>query len=90
MDLKLIIETQYVKNSTYREKAIKAIGSEIKTPTQIGRESNIRINHISNTLGQLKTKNIVECINEDAKKGRLYKLTQKGFKIYNFMEGKNK
>ncbi len=82
MNIELIIEEQYVKNSTYRVKAIKAIGPNTKTPTQISADSNILTNHISKTLGELKDKNMIECINEDARKGRLYRLTKKGHQIY--------
>ena len=46
----------------------------------------IRINHISNVLRQLKNKNIVECMNEDAHKGRLYRLTPTGKEILKSIE----
>lgn len=87
MNIELMIEEQYIKNSTYRTKTIKAIGPNIKTPTQIGLDSDILINHISKTLGELKQKDIVECINEEAHKGRLYRLTEKGQQIYKDING---
>lgn len=47
-------------------------------PTQIAENSGIRTNHISKVLGELKAYELVECINPEAKKGRLYRLTEKG------------
>ena len=66
---------------TYRERALKAIGNETKIPTEIAKDSGIRTNHISKVLKELKTKNLVECINEEARKGRLYRLTNEGLAI---------
>ena len=41
----------------------------------------IRTNHISKVLSELKSKEIVECINEEARKGRLYRLTDTGKEV---------
>ena len=35
-------------------------------------------NHLSNPLKQLKEYELVECINPEVRKGRLYRLTDKG------------
>ena len=69
---------QYVKISKYREKTLKSIGDNVKIPTKIAEDSGIRPNHISKVLSELKSKEIVECINEEAHKGRLYRLTNNG------------
>lgn len=50
----------------------------MRIPTQIAENSGIRTNHISKVLGELKAHELVECINPEAKKGRLYRLTEKG------------
>lgn len=47
-------------------------------PKDIAQDSGILQNHISTVLSQLKDKNLVECINPDIKKGRLYRLTEDG------------
>ena len=44
----------------------------------IANKSDIRTNHISNVLTQLKNHGLVVCLNEEARKGRLYKLTERG------------
>ena len=68
--------TSYVQISKYREKTL--IGDDVKIPTNIAKDSGIRTNHISKVLSELKSKEIVECINEEARKGRLYRLTDTG------------
>lgn len=86
MNDKILIEKSYVECSKYRTRVMKACGTEVKTPTKLAHESNIRTNHISKTLKELKLKGFMECINEDAKKGRLYRLTDKGLAIYKVLE----
>ena len=71
----------YVQISKYREKTLKSIGDNVKIPTNIAKDSGIRTNHISKVLSELKNKEIVECINEEARKGRLYRLTDTGKEV---------
>ena len=73
--------TSYVEISKYREKTLKSIGNNVKIPTNITKDSGIRTNHISKVLSELKSKEIVECINEEARKGRLYRLTDTGKEV---------
>lgn len=82
----MLIEMSYVQISKYREKVVKALEGETKIPTQIARDSDIRPNHISKVLSELKAHELVECINPEARKGRLYRLTDKGKKIVNKIE----
>lgn len=72
----------YVNISTYRVKAMKTLkDGDIKTPTAIANDSGIRSNHISKVLRELKEVGVAECINENARKGRLYRLTDLGDEI---------
>ena len=80
-DDELLKLTSYVEISKYREKTLKSIGNNVKIPTNIAKDSNIRRNHISKVLSELKSKEIVECINEEARKGRLYRLTDTGKEV---------
>lgn len=82
--------TSYVQISKYREKTLKSIGNEVKIPTHIAKDSGIRTNHISKVLSELKSKDIVECINEEARKGRLYRLTDTGKGVLETIESKEK
>ena len=75
----------YVLMSSYRERAVNVLHDNVMTPKYIAEHCNVRSNHISKTLSELKEKGIVVCINEHAHKGRLYKLTELGHEIYNIM-----
>ena len=65
---------------------MKALNEDNKTPTQIANDSNIRINHISKVLKELKQCGVVECINEQNRKNRTYKLTSLGEEIADHLE----
>lgn len=71
----------YVNISSYRAKAVKALEGSEKTPSSIAKDSGIKINHISNVLRQLKDCQVAECINEEAHKNRIYRLTEVGEEV---------
>lgn len=77
---------KYVARSTYRVKVLKSLKTNVKMPKQIANDSGILTNHISNVLRQLKEKDIVECINPEVRKGRLYRLSDEGLDILNRLE----
>ena len=72
---------EYIKKSEYRRKVLKTLANDTKIPSQIAKDTGIVQNHISNTLRQLKEHDLVECINPEVRKGRLYRLTDEGEKI---------
>lgn len=76
----------YVNKSTYRVRTLKAIGRNVRIPKEIARDSGILQNHVSNVLRQLKDKGLVECLNPDVKKGRLYRLSEEGMDILDKLE----
>lgn len=71
----------FVKVSPYRTKAIKYIADGMRMPSEIGKHLNIRTSQASNILKDLKEQDLVVCINEDLRKGRLYKLTDLGHQV---------
>ena len=78
----MLTEISYVKISQYRTKVMKSLDDgEVLIPTQIARNSDIRPNHISKVLAELKAHELVECINPEVRKGRLYRLTDKGEEV---------
>lgn len=83
MDEKLI---QYVNRSSYRVKVLKSLGDDVKMPKEIASDSGILPNHISNVLRQLKEKDVVECINPEVRKGRLYRLSDNGLDVLNELD----
>ena len=50
----LLSEVGYVQISSYRLKVMKSLEDEVKIPSQISKDSDIKQNHISNVLRQLK------------------------------------
>lgn len=80
---KMLIKKAYVECSTYRCNVIKAIGNKVKIPSVIAKDAGILPNHVSKILSELREKKLVICINEEARKGRLYKLTKEGIIILN-------
>lgn len=77
---------KYVNRSTYRVKVLKSLSAHAKMPREISADCDILPNHISNVLRQLKEKDIVECINPEVNKGRLYRLSDDGLTILNQLE----
>jgi DNA-binding PadR family transcriptional regulator len=71
----------FINRSSYRIKIVKSIGLGFKMPSTIADETNLLNNHVSCELKKLKDINVVECINPEFRKGRLYRLTDKGVKL---------
>jgi len=69
----------YVKPSKYRKSILVTLDNgKFKIPSEIADEIGTITSHVSSNLRGLKEKGLVKCLNEDAKKGRLYFLTKKG------------
>ena len=77
---------RYVNKSSYRSRALKAIGNDVKIPKEIAKDSGILQSHISNVLRDLKENNLVECLNPRMRKGRLYRLSEEGLEILDKIE----
>lgn len=87
MDDETLKKFAYVNVSKYRVKTVKSLrDGKVKIPTDIANDAGIRTNHISKVLSELKQTGIAECINEEARKGRLYRLTDKGEEIADNLE----
>ena len=63
---------------------MKALDGNVKIPSAIARDSGIRTNHISKVLSELKAHELVECINPEVRKGRLYRLIDTGEDVVKF------
>lgn len=68
----------YVISSSYRKKSVKSLDDGNKIPTDLAEDIGIRTNHISKVLRELKDCGVAECINEEKRKNRVYRLTSKG------------
>ena len=71
----------YVISSNYRKKVILSLTEGPKTPKQIATETNLYLSHVSKTLNELSSSEIVICLNPELKRGRVYELTKDGREI---------
>ena len=72
---------EFVKRSTYRQRVLKSLEGNVLMPTEIAKLNNIKTNHVSKVLSELKSKELIELVNPEARKGRLYRLTDDGDEI---------
>ena len=77
----MLTEISYVQISSYRTKVMKSLEDDVKIPSKIAEDADIRQNHISKVLAELRAHELVECINPEVRKGRLYRLTDKGEEV---------
>ena len=82
----MLTEISYVQISQYRTKVMKSLEGDAKIPTAIANDSGIRTNHISKVLSELKAHELVECINPEVRKGRLYRFTETGKDVVKNLE----
>lgn len=90
MDDKLIQSISLIKSSSYRQRIIESFVTNIMTPAEIAKTTGFRLGHVSMYLSNLKEAGIVECLNEDSKKGRLYQITDLGKNAMKFVHSVNK
>jgi predicted transcriptional regulator len=76
----------YVKISPYRTNTLKSIGSELKMPSEIAKDIDVRTSQVSAALSDLKKYDLVICVNEEVRKGRLYKCTELGLQIIEHLD----
>ena len=79
----LIKGISLLKSSEYRLKIAQSLKEGIKTPSEVSKMTKIRLNHVSKSLKDLKENGLVECLNEESKKGRLYQITKLGVEVLN-------
>ena len=72
--------------SNYRTNIMLMLGSRVATPKQIAKKTNLRIGHVSNVLKSLVDRDLIECVNAQAKRGRIYRLTSKGERVVEMMK----
>ncbi|MEA4957741.1 hypothetical protein SDC9_07620 [bioreactor metagenome] len=85
MNDETIEKLSFVRSSKHRENILRFIGDEIKIPTENRPKYKHKFQTYKQILGELKDKNIVVCLNENDKRGRLYKLTPIGKDILKYL-----
>lgn len=86
MEDEIIEYVAYIKMSKNRYKVLKSLNEGIKIPSEIANETDIRLNHVSALLKDLKDHDFVLCLNENDSKGRMYVLTETGKTVLNILQ----
>lgn len=76
----------FIKISSIRRKTLQTLESKFLMPSEIARLTGYRTTQISNALHDLKEKELVKCMNEDARKGRIYQNTELGLLILKILD----
>ena len=72
----------YVMAGKYRKAVLIALQTGALSPTEITRQTNCYQSRISQALTDLASRDLVVCVNPDDRKGKLYRLTQDGERVY--------
>lgn len=72
--------------SEYRQQVLHSLHDHPKTPTQIANEIKKHQSHVSKTLQEIVEFDLAKCLNPNAKKGRLYELTEQGESLHSQLE----
>ena len=86
MEPEIIESVAFIKSSKNRYKVLKSLNEGIKIPSEISKETDIRLNHVSALLKDLKENDLIICLNENHKKGRMYTLTETGKTVINILK----
>ena len=68
----------YILASPNRRKVTMRLEKGFATPSQLAKDTGIRLGHVSIILRDLRVNNIALCRNPSAKRGRVYELTEIG------------
>ena len=75
----------FVVASVYRKKILKSLLERPKIPSEIKNDTSYYLSHVSNVLSELVKATLVECLTPSRSKGKVYKLTENGEKIANYL-----
>ena len=82
MERQVIKGISLIKNSDYRKKILNSLSDvNYLTPSEISQKTKLRLNHVSNFLKDLKDNKLIECLNDEDKRGRLYQITELGKRV---------
>ena len=71
----------FIKVSQIRYQTLKTLETDFLMPSEIAKSTGFRTTQISNAIRDLKEKDPVICMNESARKGRIYQNTDLGLEI---------
>jgi predicted transcriptional regulator len=71
----------YIIRSSYRKKVFLILKIGPIRPSEIARETGLRLTHVTRALRELRKKGLAKCLNPKEKFGRIYDLTPKAKKL---------
>ncbi|MDR0911404.1 MAG: winged helix-turn-helix transcriptional regulator [Methanobrevibacter sp.] len=86
MEQEKIDKLGFVRSSRYRNNILIYVGKDMRRPSEIAYSVDLSSKNVSRYLKELKDKKLIVCLNESAKLGRLYKLTDEGKEILECLE----
>lgn len=87
MDDETLILIAYIKNAPTREKVLKSFKDEdFLRPIQVSKKTGIHSNHVSKNLRDLREHDLVYVINPEYTIPRLYRLTERGKIMLQFLD----
>jgi DNA-binding MarR family transcriptional regulator len=83
-------EISFVISSTYRVATLERLSTGPATPSQIAKDVDIGIAHVSRALQELRERALVELlVSDDRKKGRVYGITEQGESVWSTIQAEN-
>lgn len=76
----------FIKISNARYRTLQSLRHENLMPSEISKRTRLTPAQVSVALHDLKKKKLVRCMNETAKKGRIYQCTNLGREIIEILE----
>lgn len=80
----------FIKASTLRIKLLESLNFKEQTPKELQDVLKIHFSQISLLLKELIDKDLVKCLNEDSRKGKIYSITDKGKESIEYITGGKK
>lgn len=70
-----------VHSSSYRYEVLLKLAETHKIPTQLSKELNIKMSHISRTLTELVNLGLIESLTPELRKSKMYRITKLGKEV---------
>lgn len=70
----------FIKASKYREDILTILIKDVSTPKEIADKLDVHISQVSRTLNELAEMELINVLNPNMKKGRIYSITPLGDK----------
>ena len=68
----------YVMSGKLRFRILTELRKGNKTPTELSKLIDSPISHVSTTLKELESKELIECLTSERRKNKFFQITQKG------------